>query len=58
VKAARLGHAEDGELSRLHDEAHRILFTAPCDLAAATRALNRYRQAIQDRTQPREERTE
>lgn len=58
VKAARLGHAEDTELSRLHDDAHRILFTAPCDLAAATRALNRYRQAIQDRTQPREERTE
>lgn len=58
VKAARLGHAEDDELSRLHDEAHRILFTAPCDLAAATRALNRYRQAIQDRTQPREERAE
>lgn len=58
VKAARLGHAEDGELSRLHDEAHRLLFTAPCDLAAATRALNRYRQAIQDRTQSREERTE
>lgn len=58
VKAARLGHAEDDELSGLHDEAHRILFTAPCDLAAATRALNRYRQAIQDRTQPREETAE
>lgn len=58
VKAARLGHAEDAELAGLHDEAHRILFTAPCDLAAATRALNRYRQAIQDRTQPREEVTE
>ncbi len=58
VKAARLGHAEDAELARLHGEAHRILFTAPCDLAGATRALNSYRQAIQDRTQPREERTE
>jgi hypothetical protein len=58
VKAARLGHAEDTELARLHGEAHQILFTAPCDLAAATRALNRYRQAIQDRTQPREETTE
>jgi hypothetical protein len=58
VKAARLGHAEDAELARLHGEAQQILFTAPCDLAAATRALNRYRQAIQDRTQPREERTE
>ncbi len=55
VKAARLGHAEDAELTRLHDEAHRILFTAPCDLVAATRALNRYRQAVQDRTQSREE---
>ena len=50
VKAARLGHAEDAELSRLHGEAHGILFTSPCDLPAATRALNRYRQAIQDRT--------
>ncbi|MGB3443362.1 MAG: hypothetical protein WBA97_31895 [Actinophytocola sp.] len=58
VKAARLGHAEDAELAGLHGEAHQILFTAPCDLAAATRALNRYRQAIQDRTQSREERTE
>lgn len=57
VKAARLGHAEDAELSRLHDEAHQILFTAPCDLPAATRALKRYRQAIQDRTQPHEEGT-
>jgi hypothetical protein len=58
VKAARLGHSEDADLSGLHDDAHRLLFTAPCDLAAATRALNRYRQAIQDRTQPREEGTE
>lgn len=58
VKAARLGHSEDGDLSRLHDEAHQILFTAPCDLPAATRALNRYRQAIQDRTQPHEEGTQ
>lgn len=56
VKAARLGHSEDAELARLHDEAHGILFTAPCDLPAATRALNRYRQAIHDRT--REETTE
>jgi chromosome segregation ATPase len=55
VKAARLGHSEDDELARLHDEAHRILFTSPCDLPGATRALNRYRLAIQDRTQPREE---
>jgi chromosome segregation ATPase len=58
VKAARLGHAEDKELSDLHAEAHTLLFTAPCDLAAATRALNRYRQAIQDRSPSREEKPE
>jgi hypothetical protein len=58
VKAARLGHAEDRTLETLHAEAHRILFTAPCDLPAATRALNRYLQAIQDRSPSREERTE
>ena len=58
VKAARLGHAEDKELAGLHTEAHTLLFTAPCDLAAATRALNRYRQAIQDRSPSREENPE
>jgi hypothetical protein len=58
VKAARLGHAEDSTLETLHAEAQKILFTAPCDLPAATRALNRYLQAIQDRSPSREERTE
>lgn len=46
AKAARLGHAEDLALTDLHDEAHGLLHTAPCDLPAATRALNRYQQAI------------
>lgn len=58
VKAARLGHAEDQALADLHTEAHTLLFTAPCDLAAATRALNHYRQAIQDRSPSREENPE
>jgi hypothetical protein len=49
VKAARIGFAEDLELERRHQEAQELLFTAPCDLAAATRALNRYQQAIQQR---------
>jgi hypothetical protein len=53
VKAARLGYAEDLELERLHKQAQDILFTAPCDLPAATRALNRYQQALQDRERPR-----
>ncbi len=60
VKAARLGHAEDRTLEELHAEAHGLLFTAPCDLPAATRALNRYLNAIQERERPssREEGTE
>jgi len=60
VKAARLGHAEDRPLEELHTEAHNLLFTAPCDLPAATRALNRYLKAIQERERPssREEGTE
>lgn len=57
VKAARLGHAEDLALQELHNAAHKLLFTAPCDLPAATRALNRYQQALQDRERPPEEAT-
>jgi hypothetical protein len=46
IKAGRLGAAEDGELSRLYDEAHELLWTAPCDLGAAAAAVTRYQQAI------------
>src|SRR6266480_1309263 len=46
IKAARLGAAEDSELSRLYDEAHELLWTAPCYLAAAAAAVTRYQQAI------------
>jgi hypothetical protein len=46
AKAARLGRAEDLELAALHRQAHDLLFTAPCDLAAATVAVNRYQQAV------------
>lgn len=46
AKAERLGRAEDLELDALHGQAHALLFTAPCDLAAATRAVNRYQQAV------------
>jgi hypothetical protein len=53
VKAARLGYGEDLELERLHQQAQDLLFTAPCDLPAATRALNRYQQGLQDRERPR-----
>jgi hypothetical protein len=46
AKAARLGRAEDLDLTALHRQAHDLLFTAPCDLAAATVAVNRYQQAV------------
>jgi predicted nucleic acid-binding Zn-ribbon protein len=52
VKAARLGYGEDLELERIHKQAQDILFTSPCELPAATRALNRYQQALQDREHP------
>jgi hypothetical protein len=55
IKAARLGAAEDTELSRLYDEAHELLWTAPCDLAAAAAAVTRYQQAtlaLSGRRQP------
>jgi hypothetical protein len=49
AKAGHLGHAEDIELGTLHQQAHDLLWTVPCDLQAATRALVRYQQAIADR---------
>lgn len=49
AKAAGIGHSEDRELERLFDAAHELLWTAPCNLAAATRALARYQQAVSAR---------
>ncbi len=46
AKAARLGAAEDAELAARYDQAHELLWTAPCDLAAATAAVAGYQQAI------------
>ena len=46
VKAARLGAAEDMGLSRLYDQTRDLLWTAPCDLAAAAAAVTDYQQAV------------
>jgi chromosome segregation ATPase len=46
AKAARLGAAENTELSTLYGQAYDLLWTAPCDLAAAAAAVTRYQQAI------------
>ena len=46
AKAARLGAAEDPDLSAGHDQAYGLLWTAPCDLAAAEAAVAAYQRAI------------
>jgi hypothetical protein len=46
AKAVGLGAAEDEDLAVLHDQAHELLRTAPCDLCAAAAAVTRYQQAI------------
>jgi hypothetical protein len=46
MRAHRMGRAEDPALSDLYDAAHDLLWTAPCDLAAATRAVLRYQQSV------------
>jgi chromosome segregation ATPase len=50
AKAATLGYAEDEELTALHTRARELLYTAPCDLRAATRATFAYQQALAART--------
>jgi hypothetical protein len=55
AKAARLGAAEDTELTARYLQARDLLWTAPCDLAAAAAAVARYQQAIltlNERRQP------
>jgi hypothetical protein len=46
AKAARLGSAEDEDLAARYDHAYDLLWTAPCDLAAAADAVTGYQQAI------------
>jgi hypothetical protein len=46
AKAARLGAAEDTTLSRAYDQARVLLWTAPCDLNAASAAVTSYQQAV------------
>ncbi|WP_131742324.1 hypothetical protein [Actinomadura roseirufa] len=46
AKAARLGLAEDGTLSRLYGQAREVLWTAPCDLRGGTVAVAEYQRAI------------
>ncbi|MCK9871293.1 hypothetical protein MRI28_16880 [Nocardiopsis dassonvillei] len=47
-RSVRLGVAEDPRLARLHSTAHWELWTAPCDLRAATVALSVYQRALHE----------
>ena len=49
AKAARIGFAEDAELTAGYQRARELLWRAPCDLAAATRALAAYQRLITDK---------
>ncbi len=46
ARAARLGGAEDTELDTRYARARELLWTAPCDLSAATAAVTGYQQAV------------
>jgi len=46
AKAARLGGAENADLAERYDQAHGLLWTAPCDLRAAEAAVAAYQRAI------------
>jgi len=50
AKAARLGAAEDAGLAASYDQAQGLLWTAPCDLAAAEAAVVAYQRAILERS--------
>jgi hypothetical protein len=46
AKASAKGLGEHSELAARYDEAHTLLFTAPCDLRGATRAVLAYQQTL------------
>jgi hypothetical protein len=46
AKAAASGLAEHGELTARYEQAHALLFTAPCDLRGATQAVLAYQQIL------------
>lgn len=47
--AVRLGFAEDVVIAARHRVAHELLWTKPCDLGAATKALVAFQQSVTER---------
>jgi hypothetical protein len=54
AKAAALGRLEDTDVARRYSAAERLLYTAPCDLPAATRAVYGYQQALSELVRQKE----
>jgi hypothetical protein len=50
AKAGARGRAEDLALDALHSRAQELLWSAPCDLAAATVAVRAYQRALEEGT--------
>ena len=50
ARALRLGCVEAPELVRLEEQIHRMLWTRPADLAAATRAIAAYQRCLREAT--------
>jgi hypothetical protein len=48
ARAGRLGFIEHSGLSAAHEAAQRLLYTQPCDLPAATRAVVAYQRQLND----------
>lgn len=48
AQAVRLRVAEEGDVAELYGKARSLLWTKPCDLALALRAVNAYQQAVVD----------
>lgn len=46
ARAAKIGGAEDQNLEALHERARSLLWTAPCDLQAASSAVTSFQQAV------------
>ncbi|TQS40645.1 hypothetical protein [Cryptosporangium phraense] len=46
MKAVRSGLGERADVLSAYDDAHALLWTAPCDLAAATRAVVAYQRSL------------
>ncbi|MEO3925588.1 hypothetical protein ABGB07_17215 [Micromonosporaceae bacterium B7E4] len=51
AKAGRLGLIEHPELSERYRQARDVLYTSPCDLSAATRAVVAYQRHLNDLTE-------